>query len=105
VDIETGEVEGGPGRLTTRERELLLWLAERPGQAVSRDELRTALWGYAESSSSRAVDSTVARLRRKIEEDPSNPRFVLKRHGEGYRRVVSGAPQVSPARIQAEPRG
>jgi DNA-binding response OmpR family regulator len=79
-----------PGRgqveLTTRERELLCYLRARRG-TVGREEILQDVWDYAESVSSRAVDTTVNRLRRKLGE--SCP--VLTVHGEGYRWVARGA--------------
>ena len=71
--------------LTTREAELLGWLAARPGKAVSRDDLLREVWGYRGATASRTVDNTVLRLRAKIEADPARPRHVLTVHGTGYR--------------------
>ncbi|MEQ1508010.1 MAG: winged helix-turn-helix domain-containing protein, partial [Myxococcota bacterium] len=71
--------------LTTREAALFAYLASRPGQAVSRDELHTRVWGYAAAVVSRTVDTTIRRLRAKIEVDPSQPAHLQTVHGEGYR--------------------
>jgi two-component system phosphate regulon response regulator OmpR len=67
--------------LTTGELQLLQVLAERPGRAVSRAELgaRARIGG-----SDRAVDVQMARLRRKIEDDPRQPRYLLTMRSEGY---------------------
>ncbi len=67
--------------LTTGELSLLQVLAERPGRAVSRVELgeRARIGG-----SDRAVDVQMARLRRKIEDDPRQPRYLLTMRSEGY---------------------
>lgn len=67
--------------LTTGELQLLQVLAERPGRAVSRAELgeRAKI-----SGSDRAVDVQMARLRRKIEDDPRQPRYLLTMRSEGY---------------------
>ena len=87
VDFERGEVHVGAARrsLTTREVELLAYLADRVGQPVSRDELHTEVWGFAPTVRSRAVDFTLHRLRGKVEVDPSAPRHLLKVHGVGYK--------------------
>jgi len=72
-------------RLTDREREMLTVLAASPGETVPR----LALAGNGGSVSERAVDVQVNRLRRKIEQDPTNPLIVQTVRGIGYRLVVS----------------
>jgi two-component system phosphate regulon response regulator OmpR len=72
-------------RLTDREREMLSVLAAVPGETVPR----MALAGANGSINERAVDVQVNRLRRKIEQDPSNPLIVQTVRGIGYRLVVS----------------
>lgn len=74
--------------LTTRELELLHYLADRRGQAVTRDELLRVIWGYNSTVLTRTVDNCVARLRRKIEADPHAPRFILTMYGDGYALAV-----------------
>jgi two-component system phosphate regulon response regulator OmpR len=73
--------EGEVVHLTSGELSLLQILAERPGQAVSRAELGER--GRI-SGSDRAVDVQMARLRRKIEDDPRQPRYLLTMRSEGY---------------------
>ncbi len=88
VDLIRGDVVGSDGvavRLTSREVALLCWLAQRPSQPVLRDTLLTEVWGYDESVLSRTVDTTVRRLRTKIEADPANPSHLLTEYGSGYR--------------------
>jgi two-component system, OmpR family, phosphate regulon response regulator OmpR len=67
--------------LTDAERSLLLILAAQPGLAISRRELgqRSRI-----SGSDRAIDTQIARLRRKLEPDPRRPRYLLTKRGEGY---------------------
>jgi two-component system phosphate regulon response regulator OmpR len=67
--------------LTSGELSLLQLLAERPGRAVSRAELRDR---SRISGSDRAVDVQIARLRRRIEDDPRQPRYLLTMRSEGY---------------------
>jgi len=71
--------------LTDREFAVLRRLAERVGHIVSRDELLRVVWGYHALTLTRAVDNLIARLRRKIEPDPHNPRYIRTAHGDGYR--------------------
>lgn len=71
--------------LTELEAALLHYMAERPGEDISRSQLHREVWGYAEGVRSRAVDFTMSRLRRKIEPDGSAPRFLHTVRGAGYR--------------------
>jgi DNA-binding response OmpR family regulator len=93
IDFATLEAwnNGEPLELTSREFELLQYLMERPNTVVYRDELLRELWHYSEVTNTRAVDHAVVRLRRKIEADPHNPRFIQTVHGDGYRLVLSRA--------------
>ena len=70
--------------LTPREFGMLRDLAERPGTIVHRDELLQAFWGSTETAPTRAVDQAILRLRRKIESDVRQPRFIHTAHGDGY---------------------
>ena len=78
-----------PLSLTDREFEILRHLAGREGRLVTREELLQLVWGYREPMVTRAVDSFVFRLRRKIEPDPHHPRYIRTAHGDGYR-LTSG---------------
>jgi DNA-binding winged helix-turn-helix (wHTH) protein/tetratricopeptide (TPR) repeat protein len=71
--------------LTPREAGVLSWLMAHPSQPVSRRTLLREVWGYRGGRSTRVVDMTVARLRRKIEPDPSSPTLVTTVSGVGYR--------------------
>jgi DNA-binding response OmpR family regulator len=73
-----------PVVLTPREFALLHFLAEHAGEVVTREELLRAVWGYQHTPVTRTVDNFVARLRRKIEEDPHHPRYIRTMHGDGY---------------------
>jgi two-component system response regulator VicR len=76
--------------LTDREFEILRYLAGREGRLVTRDELLQLVWGYTEAPLTRAVDSFIFRLRRKIEPDPHHPRYIRTAHGGGYRLTPEG---------------
>ncbi|MEQ1503815.1 MAG: winged helix-turn-helix domain-containing protein, partial [Myxococcota bacterium] len=102
IDLVTGTGHGptGPVTLTERERTLLRFLVDRPGVDVPRDTLLTEVWGYSDRTLSRAVDSTVHRLRDKIEHDPAHPRHLLTVFGTGYRFVpLPSGEQAVGARI------
>jgi DNA-binding response OmpR family regulator len=70
--------------MSHREFELLRYLSERPDHVVHRDELLQAVWGYPETPNTRSVDHAIARLRKKIEDDPRHPCFIHTVHGDGY---------------------
>jgi DNA-binding response OmpR family regulator len=76
---------GQPLSLTDREVAVIRRLAERIGHVVSRDELLRVVWGYVDAPMTRTVDNMIARLRRKIEPDPRQPRYIRTAHGDGYR--------------------
>jgi two-component system phosphate regulon response regulator OmpR len=83
-DLERGELTGptGPIRLTGGEAALLTALASRPGEILSREEIAATLG--TDDAGERAVDVQVTRLRRKIEADPREPRFLHTVRGRGY---------------------
>jgi two-component system alkaline phosphatase synthesis response regulator PhoP len=58
---------------------------ESRGEVVTRDELLQEVWGYNSASMTRTVDVHIAWLRQKVEDDPSDPRYILTVHGQGYR--------------------
>ncbi|HEU5305616.1 MAG TPA: response regulator transcription factor [Gemmatimonadales bacterium] len=76
---------GQPVRVTHTEFRLLLALMRRRGAIASRMELLREVWGASAAVSRRAVDTHIARLRRKLEEDPANPRHILTALAWGYR--------------------
>ncbi|MCX6550682.1 MAG: response regulator transcription factor [Acidobacteria bacterium] len=86
IDFQSMTARHGRGELhvTNRELVLLRYLAERPGRVVSRHELLREVWGYPDMPTTRLVDNAIARLRKKIEPDPGNPRFVHTVRGDGY---------------------
>lgn len=71
--------------LSPREFELLRYLIAHRGSVVRREELLDAVWGYDRPPLTRTVDVHVAKLRRKIEDDPAAPEFILTVHRVGYR--------------------
>lgn len=85
-----GKKSGTPFSLTPMETGLLRFLAAREGMVASRETLLEEIWGVDCDVTTRTVDQHVARLRQKIEDDPSRPRFLLTAHGAGYRFDSSG---------------
>ena len=70
--------------LTHREFELIHYLAQHAGQVMTREHLFQTVWGYDFFGDVRTVDVTVRRLREKIEDDPSQPKWLVTRRGVGY---------------------
>jgi two-component system alkaline phosphatase synthesis response regulator PhoP len=71
--------------LSPREFELLRYLIERKGETVTRDQLLEDVWGYESYPSTRTVDTHIAKLRAKIGDSGSEPRYILTIHGVGYK--------------------
>ena len=86
IDLKGHKVtRGGEAiQLTRNEFILLAALARDPGQTLSRAQLLEHLHGVAYAGYDRSVDSHIKNLRRKLEPDPSNPRYVLTVYGIGY---------------------
>ena len=70
--------------LSAVEFKLFLYLVRRPGRIMSRDFLLDAVWGNESYVEPRTVDVHIRRLREKVEDDPSNPRYILTKRGVGY---------------------
>jgi DNA-binding response OmpR family regulator len=79
------ERDGQPVPLTTLEFDLLYFMASRPGRVFSREALMEQVWGTDRVVDDRSIDSLVSRLRRKLESDASNPRYLQTVWGAGYR--------------------
>ncbi len=71
--------------LTPKEFELLALLIRTPGRVFGRDTLLEQVWGYDFAGDSRTVDVHIQRLRRKLEDDPHNPQYLLTVHSIGYK--------------------
>jgi two-component system alkaline phosphatase synthesis response regulator PhoP len=80
-------VAGRPVELTQTEFQLLSTMARQPGRVFSRAQLLNAVHGVAVESYERAIDAHIKNLRRKIEPEPHNPRYLLTVFGVGYRLV------------------
>ena len=88
LEIDTNRYEvrknGVPLELTLREFELLKYLAEKENKVFSREQLLEEVWGYEYYGDIRTVDVTVRRLREKLEDDSSNPKYIMTKRGIGY---------------------
>jgi DNA-binding response OmpR family regulator len=87
LDPEAREVKkaGRPLQLTTKEFDLLYFLAGNPRHVFSRDQLMVRVWGYSAALDTGTVTVHIRRLREKIEDDPSRPRHLQTVWGVGYR--------------------
>ncbi|MBC7926826.1 MAG: response regulator transcription factor [Bryobacteraceae bacterium] len=82
-------VGGESLQLTLMEANLLRFLIDREGQAVSRAVILDKIWGLREDTDTRAIDNFIVRLRRHIEDEPTSPKHLMTVRGVGYR-FVSG---------------
>jgi DNA-binding response OmpR family regulator len=98
VDFRSAEATraGEPVGLAAKELELLRYMAENAGSVLSRDELLDSVWGYDAMPSTRTVDVHIARLRQKLEANPSTPKFIVTVRGLGYK-LVKCSPRAVPA--------
>ena len=87
IDLLRREVLAGerPIELTAREFEVLSLLASYPGRVYSREQIMTHLWGGDFYGEARAADVHVQHIRKKIEPDPKNPRYIETVRGAGYK--------------------
>ena len=90
IDFEELELRtlGNTIHLTVIEAELLRYLVKSEGRVVSRKAILEDVWGLHEDTDTRAIDNFVVRLRRYIEEDPSQPKHLQTVRGVGYRFVA-----------------
>lgn len=90
VDFERYEAQMGdePLHLTTREIEILKLLYRFKGKPVSRHDILDEVWGMQSDAGPRTVDTHVALLRKKIEQRPEKPKYLMSQRGIGYKLVV-----------------
>jgi DNA-binding response OmpR family regulator len=87
LDLRALELRGGDRsyHLTMMECELLKYLVQNAGQAVSRKAILENVWDLHEDTDTRAIDNFIVRLRRYVEEDPAKPKHLLTVRGVGYK--------------------
>ena len=90
IDFDTLElrVDDRVLPLTLMEANLLRYLTDREGKAVSRKAMLEEVWGVRDDTDTRAIDNFIVRLRRYIEPEPANPQHLLTVRGVGYRFVA-----------------
>ncbi len=71
--------------LSHREFNILKYFIEHRGEVLTRDQLLDSVWGYESFPLTRTVDTHIAKLRQKIEDDPGNPNFIVTVHRVGYK--------------------
>ena len=76
---------GADVALTRKEFEILELLAPHPGEVITRDDFLDQLWGEEVYITHRVIDTHVAALRKKIEDDPNKPKYVLSVRVIGYK--------------------
>ncbi|MEP7223509.1 MAG: response regulator transcription factor [Actinomycetota bacterium] len=89
IELERATREARKGgievRLTVKEFDLLWFLASHPRRVFSRDQLMASVWGYTAALDTGTVTVHVRRLREKVEDDPSEPKYLETVWGIGYR--------------------
>ncbi len=85
IDKHRVSLKSKPLDLTAREFDLLLHFASQPGRVYSRAELLDKVWGYSFEGYEHTVNSHINRLRAKLEDDPTNPKYLLTVWGVGYK--------------------
>src|SRR5215218_4332472 len=104
ADLKRSEVrfdDGGRCELSEREAELLRYLAQNAGRAVSRDEILSRVWRIdPRGGETRTIDMHVARLREKLRDDPHRPRVILTVRGKGY---AFARPDAGRVEVEARP--
>ncbi len=87
VDFKKGEASKGgrPVEMSPREFRLLQYMVQNKGEVLSRDQLLTAVWDYESTPFTRTVDMHIAKLRKKIEDEPADPKYIITVHRMGYK--------------------
>jgi DNA-binding response OmpR family regulator len=97
LEIDEGRrvasVDGEPAELTRKEFELLLRLAREPGVVVTREVLMADVWDENWWGSTKTLDVHISSLRRKLREDPAEPRYIHTSRGVGFRLAAPEEPE------------
>jgi DNA-binding response OmpR family regulator len=89
-DVHEVKVRGSIVHLTPIESQLLRTLMNSPDRPVSKEDLFQSVWGYTMAGGTNLVEVAMRRLREKVEEDPSNPTYLLTVRGVGYKFNTQG---------------
>jgi len=89
LDFKKQEAKKGtnPVELSVMEFKVMQYFIQREGEVIERNKLLDEVWGYENYPSTRTVDNFILNLRKKIEDDHSNPKHLLTVHGAGYKFV------------------
>jgi DNA-binding response OmpR family regulator len=87
IDFKRQEVYKNkkPVILSTRELDTIRYLLQRAGEVVSRDDILDHVWEEDAFPTTRTVDNCILKIRKKIEDDPANPRYILTFYRSGYK--------------------
>jgi DNA-binding response OmpR family regulator len=90
VDFQKQEAtrKGKVLKLSAREYEILKYFVQHAGEVVTRDMLLNDVWGYEQFPTTRTVDNYILTIRKKVEENPAKPKFLVTVHTAGYKLVV-----------------
>ena len=77
--------KGKESDLTSLETDILKYFIVHRGEVVSRNDLLDKIWGYEKYPTTRTIDNHILKLRKKMEDDPSHPRYIISVYGGGYR--------------------
>ncbi len=86
-------VDDEPVELTALEFDLLLALASHPGRVFTRQRLLERVWGWDYYGRDRVVDVHVANIRRALDDDAADPRFIATVRGVGYKFIAAAEPR------------
>lgn len=84
MDSRKFTIKGTTVELTSKEFDLIFFLAENKGKVYSREKLLNVIWGFDFPGDARTVDVHIRRIREKIETDPSKPKYIKTKWGIGY---------------------
>lgn len=89
IDFKKQEMlkDENPVRLSATEYRILHYFIDHEGEVISRDKFLDEVWGYDSYPTTRTVDNYILSLRKKIEDDPANPKHLLTVHKVGYKFV------------------
>jgi len=89
LDFKKNQAEkaGAPLELSPREFRLMKYFIDHRHEVITRDQLLDSVWGYDSFPLTRTVDTHIAKLRQKIEDSPSDPRWIITVHRVGYKFV------------------
>jgi len=77
--------KGKESDLTSLEAKILKYFIAHRGEVITRNALLDKIWGYEKYPTTRTIDNHILKLRKKVEDDPAHPKYILSVYGEGYR--------------------